>query len=537
MSGNCQDCRFGARRHYTRAMSRRPLVIVLMLLTCLVLIGVLGWQSWRLQQSNDAVAKSVQRDYANLAADEYGRRITAALGYRGYFQIISRVDNAADAHAIRGVLQNDAQLADAVGLVDGIFVVSNNELSLDGLQLTEEMRQVFATMLAARGEIDGPYKSTAASPGIPRVVYASAGKDNDARVYGFTVAANGVAAYLRAALDAGPLLPESLGNGKVGNDQLFVAVSDANGDTLLVSNSVFAYSQIVEKIMGDDYQGVVEGYRIRIAVNPSSAGALVIGGLPAEQLPLLVLVMLLAVALLLTAIWLFRREHAVMKMRVDFVSQVSHELRTPLTQIRMFAETLLLKRTRSEEEQQRSLQIIDRESRRLSHLVENILLFSSISDSLKVDPELQPVAPIVREVCEATSLATPDLNIEVMAEDSVAAIVDDDALRQILLNLLDNAIKYGPQGQQVTVSVSQGDCVARIEVVDQGPGIQESERDRVWGAFYRLGKEQQTAISGTGIGLAVVRGLVEAMHGRCWIADSESGARIVVEIPGSSDDD
>jgi signal transduction histidine kinase len=254
-------------------------------------------------------------------------------------------------------------------------------------------------------------------------------------------------------------------------------------------------------------------------------------------LPLLVLVMLLAIALLLTAIWLFRREHAVMKMRADFVSQVSHELRTPLTQIRMFAETLLLKRTRSEEEQQRSLQIIDRESRRLSHLVENILLFSSISDSLKVDPELQPVAPIVREVCEATSLATPDLNIEVMAEDSVAAIVDDDALRQILLNLLDNAIKYGPQGQQVTVAVSQRDCVARIEVADQGPGIPESERDRVWGAFYRLSKEEQTAISGTGIGLAVVRGLVEAMHGRCWIADSESGARIVVEIPGSSDDD
>ena len=126
-----------------------------MLLTCLLLIGVLGWQSWGLQQSNDAVAKSVQRDYANLAADEYGRRITAALGYRGYFQIISRVDNAADATAIRNVLQNDAQIADAVALVDGIFVVSNNELSLDGLQLTEAMRQVFATMLADRGEIDG----------------------------------------------------------------------------------------------------------------------------------------------------------------------------------------------------------------------------------------------------------------------------------------------------------------------------------------------------------------------------------------------
>lgn len=519
-------------------MSRRPLIIVLMLLTCLVLIGVLGWQSWRLQQSNDAVARSVQRDYASLAADEYGRRITAALGYRGYFQVISALENPIDATAMRASIQKDEQIAGAAHLVDGVFVVSNGEITVDGMSLTDEMSQLFELIGAGDVKMDGPYMSVTATPGHPQIIYTRRSSEDDAvQLFGFTVASDGVSEYLQVALDANSLIPVSLGDGRVGNDQLFVEVSDANGATLLVSNSVFAYSQIVEKVMGDDYQGVVEGYTIRMAVNPASAGALVIGGLPAEQLPLLVLVMLLAVALLLTAIWLFRREHAVMKMRADFVSQVSHELRTPLTQIRMFAETLLLQRTRSKEEEKRSLQIIDRESRRLSHLVENILLFSSISDSLKVDPALQPLMPIIREVCEATSLATPDINIEVIAESSVVAIVDDDALRQILLNLLDNAIKYGSPGQQVTVSVSQRDGVARIEVADQGPGIPESERDRVWGAFYRLSKEQQTAISGTGIGLAVVRQLVEAMQGRCWIAESESGTRVVVEIPGSSDDD
>jgi signal transduction histidine kinase len=517
-------------------MSRRPLIIVLMLLTCLVLIGVLGWQSWRLQQSNDAVARSVQRDYANLAADEYGRRMTAALGYRGYFQVISRLENPIDANAMRAAIARDDQIADAAQLEDGVFVINNGELTVDGMELSVELGAVLESMQHADVPMDGPYKSVPAAAGRPQIIYAGHSSVGDkAPLYGFTVATDGISKFLQTALDAGSLLPESLGGGNVGNDQLFVEVSDANGDTLFVSNAVFAKSQIVEKTMGDDYQGVVQGYKIRIAVNPSFAGALLIGGLPAEQLPLLILVMLLAVALLLTAIWLFRREHAVMTMRTDFVSQVSHELRTPLTQIRMFAETLLLKRTRSEEEERRSLQIIDRESRRLSHLVENILLFSGSSNSPSVDLELRSVVPIVREVCEATSLAMPDIKLEIHVDGDVTATVDGDALRQILLNLLDNAIKYGPAGQQLTVSVSHRDGMARIEVADQGPGIPESERERVWDAFYRLGKEQQTAISGTGIGLAVVKDLVKAMHGRCWISGSAVGVCVVVELPGRAE--
>ncbi len=537
MSGNGQNCGFAARRDYTMAMNRRPLIIVLMLLTCLVLIGVLGWQSWRLQQSNDAVAQSVQRDYANLAADEYGRRITAALGYRGYFQVISRLDSPPHATALRELILRDEQIADAARLVDGVFVINNGEISLDGMPSTSELERLMQTIQAGDTPLDGPYHSVTAAPDRPQIIYTRRGDANDQAVlFGFSVSRDGVSEYLRTALDAGALLPESLGDGKVGNEQLFVEVSDANGDILLASNSEFAYSQIVEKVMGDGYQGVVEGYTIRIAVNPSAARALLIGGLPSEQLPLLVAVMLLAIVLMLTAIWLFRREHAVMKMRADFVSQVSHELRTPLTQIRMFAETLLLKRTRSEAEQQRALQIIDRESRRLTHLVENILLFSSISDSIRVNPELQPVVPLIREVCEATRLATENLNIELLADATITAIVDADALRQILLNLLDNAVKYAPAGQQVTVAVARRGGVVQIEVIDQGPGIAASERERVWDAFYRLDKEQQTAISGTGLGLAVVRELVDAMHGRCWVADSASGTRVVVELPGSAAD-
>ena len=127
--------------------------------------------------------------------------------------------------------------------------------------------------------------------------------------------------------------------------------------------------------------------------------------------------------------------------------------------------------------------------------------------------------------------------ITLLADDSITAVVDDDALRQVLLNLLDNAIKYGPAEQEITVTIAQAETAVRIEITDEGPGVPAAERDRVWSAFYRLGREQQTAISGTGIGLAVVRELVEAMRGRCWIADTATVTRIVVELPGSPDDE
>ena len=113
---------------------------------------------------------------------------------------------------------------------------------------------------------------------------------------------------------------------------------------------------------------------------------------------------------------------------------------------------------------------------------------------------------------------------------------DDDALRQVLLNLLDNAVKYGPQGQTVNVRVSQQGGLARVEIIDQGPGIPRAERDRVWDAFYRPARERTTAISGAGIGLAVVRDLMHAMGGRCWFEDAAAGAHVVIELPAENDD-
>jgi signal transduction histidine kinase len=224
-------------------------------------------------------------------------------------------------------------------------------------------------------------------------------------------------------------------------------------------------------------------------------------------------------------------------MRANFVAGVSHELRTPLAQVRMFAETLLLGRVRSEEERHRSLQIIDQEARRLTHLVENILLFSRAErQTVSLNPEPVAVGPQVREVLEGFAPLANARQVTVASElaDGVEAVADAGALRQIILNLLDNAVKYGPAGQTVTVRVRAAGDWVRLEVDDQGPGIPAASRRRVWESYYRLARDAGSAVAGSGIGLSVVMELVLLQNGRAWIVDAAGGgARFIVDLPNA----
>ncbi len=519
------------------AGGKRPLAIVAMLLASLLLIGVLGWHSWRLQQSNMATAESVLREYGILVADEYARRSTAAIGYRGYYQLITLLGEPQTADEMFDTVSHSEKIGEAAGLADGFFVFDNNGLSLANTELTTELSALLQQIYAGPDDAAAPYNSARTESGRQQIIYAArTPADGSKRLFGFTVSASGLGHHLQGAFESGPLLPPSLAGGRLGNDLLFARVSDPPGAVLFEINKQYDSNLTIDKVLGDDYQGILEGFKIEISVDPASAPSLVIGGLPESRLPLLLAVMVMVVVLMLTAIWLFRREHALMKLRSDFVSQVSHELRTPLTQIRMFAETLLLGRTRTEDDRRRSLEIIDRESRRLSHLVDNILRFSSISDAAQIDRHWQELAPIVREVCDTMGVTANGATISLATDESAHANVDADALRQVLLNLLDNAVKYGPPQQDISVSLTAVGDVVHLSVADQGAGIPEAERERVWAAFYRLKREDETAISGTGIGLSVVRELVEAMDGRCWIDSADGGTRVNLEFRTGADD-
>src|SRR5690606_21391294 len=187
-------------------------------------------------------------------------------------------------------------------------------------------------------------------------------------------------------------------------------------------------------------------------------------------------------------------------------------------------------------ERRRSLEVIEQEARRLSHLVENVLLFSKSEGGRRprVAPEPTPFAEEIRRAVESLSLLCRNRSAEVRLElqEDITVPVDRMALRQILINLVDNALKYGPAGQRITVGAALFDDVARVWVDDEGPGIPPEERVRVFDSFYRLPREADSRVAGSGIGLAVVRELARLHGGDAWAeAAPGNGARIVVQFP------
>jgi signal transduction histidine kinase len=233
-----------------------------------------------------------------------------------------------------------------------------------------------------------------------------------------------------------------------------------------------------------------------------------------------------------------RREHALAQLRADFVSSMSHELRTPLTQIRMFAELLRKHALREPDESDRALRIIEKEAGRLSILVDNVLNYTRLRRGPRREvPRPADVAEEVRQVIESFVPLAADRGVRVVEDvpEGLRAAVDAQALRQVLLNLLENAVKYGPRGQTVTVAARAVDGGrVRLVVDDEGPGIPMAEREAVWEAFHRGEAATRSAASGSGLGLAVVRSLVEHHGGTVAVEDAPGGgARVVVQVPGA----
>ncbi|MGZ8493521.1 MAG: sensor histidine kinase, partial [Gemmatirosa sp.] len=326
------------------------------------------------------------------------------------------------------------------------------------------------------------------------------------------------------------LLPPSLVAGTPNDSLLSVVVTDDRGAELYRSAVAYA-SPFTAQYRLDKFGGMV----VNLTLRPDVADRLVIGGLPRQRLPQLLALLALTGALVVVAILQIRREYALARLRADFVSNISHELRTPLAQVRMFAETLLLGRVRSEAEGRRSLEIIDQEARRLTHLVENVLQFSRSERRVThLSPEPTRLADEVHDTVEAFTPIAQARGVTLACDLScdVHAPVDRAALRQALLNLLDNAVKYGPTGQTVRVGLRAAGPYAHLWVEDQGPGIAPRDRERIWLPFFRLERDAGSAIAGSGIGLAVVRDLVTLHGGRVRVEDAPGGgARLLLELP------
>jgi len=234
-----------------------------------------------------------------------------------------------------------------------------------------------------------------------------------------------------------------------------------------------------------------------------------------------------------------RREREFARRRDEFVAGTSHEFRTPLAQIRLFAETLRLGRVRNDAERERSLAIIDQATRRLSHLVENLLYASRIGRGMPtLTPAACDLAAELREVVAGFGpiAASREVTVTVEAPARLDATADGDAFHQVVLNLLDNAVKYGPPGQTVTVRLERRDGQFRLTVEDQGPGVPAGERLRVFERFVRLERDREAHTGGAGLGLALVQELARLHGGSAWVeAADDRGARFVVEFPAGAE--
>jgi signal transduction histidine kinase len=239
------------------------------------------------------------------------------------------------------------------------------------------------------------------------------------------------------------------------------------------------------------------------------------------------------------AVYAFRdltAEQAVDRLKSDFVATVSHELRTPLAAIYGAALTLRREDVMLAEPQRTGLlEVISGESDRLARIVNDILWASRLeSGAMHTTIQVCDGADLARGIVEAArSYVPPNVTLAFEAPDDLPALAaDPDKVRQVLSNLVENAVKYSPEGGTVTVSLAQHGDRLRFTVEDEGLGVPPEEQRRIFEKFYRLDPQLSRGVGGTGLGLYISRELLERMGGRIWVeSDGRRGSRFVAELP------
>lgn len=532
---------------------RRSAVVAVLLVLVFAVAAALAIQAYGTARYHRAQADRVLRDYAALAAARVAQRSAVELYWYAITPPLKAIQEAHKA-APRAALPKPEALTLAPMERPNTLKpamrftfrldLSTRRLETSGEPLPPAVRTWLLDTLPAhtRSIYDTSWHqgSILGQPGGDRryVAYTVLrDKRGELRTaLGFEANPTGLRPFIVAAIEKLPLLPAPLTGGVQYDSMGSIIITDRYGVEMYRSavqyQSPFSARDTLGTDMGDLFA--------QTTLRASMADQLIIGGLPESRLPLILGLLVLTAVLIGTALIQLRRESQLTRLRSDFISGVSHELRTPLAQIRMFAETLTLGRVRSDEERRRSLAIIDQEARRLTHLVENLLHFSRAErQTAHITPEPTALAPLVQEVIDgfAPLAAARGATLAASVPEDLVVPADPGAVRQMLLNLLDNAVKYGPAGQEVRIGAMQDNGVARLWVDDGGPGIPRADRERVWVRFWRLERDRDSAVAGSGIGLAVVRELASLHHGRAWIDDAVpppgggSGTRVVIELP------
>jgi signal transduction histidine kinase len=541
------------RARRTRVRSTAGITIALMGVAIL-LTGALAFEAWRADRLHRVTVQRVLKDYAQTTAWQilHGIMYDLALVPQS-FRPVAGLHMEADGElppigTIIPAADSLARCSDPAADQQRYYFrldLRDGNLTILGPRPAADVRKLLADTVEHRllttAEEDwylAPmFRGGRADPRA--LVYIAVRDQNETPIaaYGFETCNAAPWEQIFRQVMRDPLLPPVLTGGLPIDSLLSVAVTATGqftGEYLSPVQYPDTYSAEVNE---DAYRKEPRGsVLVRVSLRPDRAGKFVIGGLPRSRLPMLLFLLTLTGGVLAIAVRQLSRERELARLRTDFTSSVSHELRTPLAEILLFAETLAFDRVKDEGERREAVQIIVQEARHLAHVVENVLQFSRAERRmLRLKPERALLADIVREATASFSplAASYGTHLVLELDDQVVVPVHRGSLHQVLLNLLDNAVKYGPPGQTITIRATRCDGVARLMVEDEGPGIPPEERERIWEPYTRVLTSQN--VPGTGIGLAVVRELILAHRGRCWVENrAAGGARFALEVPGAT---
>ena len=514
------------------------LVPVIFLAGAFLLAGVLGLQALRADDAQRDAAQRALRDYASVAAWEFSRRSEDEIR-RAATSILSLAAGPRGASPDLAILLDPAALAScdcpAPPVVRTAFAIdfpSATGLEVTGAPFRDAGRASLADALLqsfqGRGRTSEPgllflADSATASIVAYRVVESAGGRP--ARAYGFVADGTPILeATFRRVMQGRPLLPPAVTGLQPNDSLLVVGVLTYFGTPIYHSAQGEQAILLAVDLLGELLTSVSFRPEVRARLVQSRSG-----GWTSTLMSLVAL----SAGMVLMALYHLRRAMHLTAMRSQFVTSVSHELRTPLAQIRMFAETLGYGRARSDEERQRFVAILHREAVRLSELVENVLQFARLDQ--RKEPLAFAAVDLRQEAGDAAASMAPiaaaqEARIVNEVPEGTLAWADRGAVRRIILNLLDNALKYGPAGQTITVGAAAEGGRVRLRVDDQGTGVPAAARETIFRAFERHGVGPSSP-TGSGIGLTIVRELAGALGGTVHVEDAPGGgARFVVTL-------
>ena len=357
----------------------------------------------------------------------------------------------------------------------------------------------------------GTFQSLATQRGV--VVYGVkyAPYNAPVAVYGLVTCASALATIVRDTHARGAA------------DSLIVIVAVAGRDTL-VRHALTSARALARSDMAG----------IQLTAYPAFARPLSGIVIDRDGVPSLALTLMLLGTIALASIALLQlvRDRRAVRRQAELLTTISHELRTPLAQILLYSETLALDRVRGDDAKRAAAQRIVDEAHRLIETVSNVV---GLTRQERATSGVTPVAPVIESaITRVRALSDARARVVVTVSGTPRVRLGDSALLQALTNVLDNALKFGSATQTVLVSVVRDGSIVRITVEDEGPGIPQAVRHRIWNKYFRANGTSDAP--GAGIGLSIVRDIVVRAGGRVHADDAaKGGARVVIDLPAADD--